>query len=74
MNLELEKQRRYYAQTATRYDDMHLKGDPEHIMALGWLSSLIEAKGYGSILAYRIGDRTRDPVSVRTPRPQNDWR
>ena len=50
MSNETEKQRQYYAETAAKYDDMHMDGDGEHHIALGWLSSLIGLKNIQSVL------------------------
>ena len=43
-------QREYYEKTALDYDQSHLDSDAEHIMALGWLTSIVESQGYESIL------------------------
>ena len=39
---EVEIQRRYYAETANKYDDLHVRGDNEHYFALSFLIGAID--------------------------------
>ena len=71
MNDEVELQRKYYADTAAHYDDMHMEGDAEHHMALAWLSSLIGLHDIQSLLDIGSGTgRTlrylRDKHDIKT--------
>lgn len=50
MSDDVQKQREYYRRTAADYDAMHMEGDREHQMALGWLASLIELHQFKSLL------------------------
>ncbi|MEN2785424.1 class I SAM-dependent methyltransferase [Sphingomonas qilianensis] len=47
---EIDVQRAYYADTAARYDDMHVAEGDEHYRALDWLSDLIRQHDIRSIL------------------------
>ena len=47
---EIALQRAYYATTAADYDVMHLGGDPEHRMAMGWLAALVGSHRFTSLL------------------------
>jgi ubiquinone/menaquinone biosynthesis C-methylase UbiE len=51
----VEIQRAYYAQTAARYDDMHVREDDEHGFALRFLTSAVEQLGIRSILDVGCG-------------------
>ena len=52
----VEIQRAYYAQTADRYDDMHLHGgDDEHQLALRFMASAVEPLDIRSILDIGCG-------------------
>ena len=46
----VELQRKYYRETAARYDGLHLEADPEHQVALGLLAEFTERHGFESIL------------------------
>jgi len=46
----IELQRAYYANTATRYDEMHVKGSIEHAIALQWLIAMADYLKVRSIL------------------------
>ena len=48
-------QRRYYEETATAYDRMHLSETDEHHIALGWLTSLIKLYRFDSLLDVGCG-------------------
>lgn len=50
MTEEVLAQRRYYAETATCYDEMHVAERDEHYFALSWLSALIGHFGHESVL------------------------
>jgi len=51
-----ERQRRYYADTAGRYDEMHLHGgEDEHYFALSFLSGMIPHFGIRSVLDVGAG-------------------
>jgi SAM-dependent methyltransferase len=39
---EISTQRKYYAETAARYDEMHVHNDDAHFFALCWLSAIID--------------------------------
>jgi ubiquinone/menaquinone biosynthesis C-methylase UbiE len=65
---EIAHQRSYYSDTAGRYDDMHVDQRDEHHDALDWLSAIIAARGYTSVLD--VGSGTgRAPLYLkgRTP-------
>jgi SAM-dependent methyltransferase len=47
---EIEKQRRYYAETANKYDSMHLDDKDEHFFALSFMVSAIDYLGIQSVL------------------------
>jgi len=47
---EIEAQRAYYAETAHRYDDMHLHQEGEHELALTFMISMIQYLGIRSVL------------------------
>jgi ubiquinone/menaquinone biosynthesis C-methylase UbiE len=51
----VEIQRAYYADTAHRYDDMHVREDDEHGFALRFMISIIEYLGIQSILDVGCG-------------------
>jgi ubiquinone/menaquinone biosynthesis C-methylase UbiE len=60
-------QQRYYAQTATRYDAMHL-GDVEHVFALRFLLATLDQFGFNSVLD--VGSGTGRVVSfIKEQRP-----
>jgi ubiquinone/menaquinone biosynthesis C-methylase UbiE len=48
-------QRQYYSETAEDYDTRHLLTPGEHSLALGWLSALIRANGFGGVLDVGCG-------------------
>ncbi len=48
-------QRKYYSETAQDYDARHLLTPDEHSLALGWLSALIKANGFGGVLDVGCG-------------------
>jgi len=50
MQKEIEAQRAYYAETAQRYDDMHLHPEGEHELALKFMISMIRHLGIRSVL------------------------
>jgi ubiquinone/menaquinone biosynthesis C-methylase UbiE len=52
---EVEIQRAYYADTAHRYDDMHVHEDDEHGFALRFMISVVEHLGIQSILDIGCG-------------------
>jgi ubiquinone/menaquinone biosynthesis C-methylase UbiE len=61
-------QRGYYAATADRYDDMHVRDDDEHGFALSFLISAVEHLGIQSILD--IGSGTgRGLLKIKTASP-----
>ncbi|MGH6614081.1 class I SAM-dependent methyltransferase [Sphingomonas sp.] len=47
---EVDAQRRYYEETAERYDEMHIADGDEHYLALDWLSNIIRQQGITSVL------------------------
>lgn len=47
---EIELQRDYYARTASRYEDLHVRDGDEHYFALAWLAALIGHYGFRSVL------------------------
>jgi SAM-dependent methyltransferase len=47
---EIDKQRRYYAETASQYDTMHLNEKDEHFFALSFLVASLDYLQVGSIL------------------------
>lgn len=47
---EKHLQRSYYAKTASIYDDMHLSGDPEHMLALTFLLGCLKLYNIQSVL------------------------
>jgi ubiquinone/menaquinone biosynthesis C-methylase UbiE len=51
----VELQRAYYAETAHRYDDMHVHEDDEHGFALRFMISIVEYLGIQSILDIGCG-------------------
>jgi ubiquinone/menaquinone biosynthesis C-methylase UbiE len=55
MEQQVALQRRYYAETADRYDEIHLADADEHGVALGWLTSLIRLYGIESLLDVGCG-------------------
>lgn len=52
---ESEIQRRYYAETAGRYDNMHMETDREHVFALAFLTSMLDYLGAESLLDIGAG-------------------
>jgi ubiquinone/menaquinone biosynthesis C-methylase UbiE len=61
-------QRSYYAATAERYDEMHVRENDEHAFALRFLTSVVEHFGIGSILD--IGSGTgRGLIQIRKAMP-----
>jgi ubiquinone/menaquinone biosynthesis C-methylase UbiE len=51
----IQIQRAYYAETAQRYDDMHVNEDDEHSFALRFMSSVLTHLGVQSILDIGCG-------------------
>lgn len=65
---ETATQRAYYANTAERYDDLHLGSDPEHDLALAWLSGVVDHLGARSVLDVGAGTgRTLSFLKQRRP-------
>ena len=65
---EVEAQRRYYAETADRYDRLHLEEDAEHNLALSVMLGVLDHYGIGSILDVGAGTgRTVARVKQRRP-------
>jgi ubiquinone/menaquinone biosynthesis C-methylase UbiE len=52
---DVDIQRAYYAETAHKYDDMHVREDDEHGFALHFIISIIEYLGIKSILDIGCG-------------------
>ncbi len=50
-----ELQRRFYTETATRYDEMHVAEDDPHAVALDFVSGMIDGYGYESVLDVGAG-------------------
>jgi ubiquinone/menaquinone biosynthesis C-methylase UbiE len=50
-----ELQRRYYAQTADRYESMHVRPGDEHYVALRYISSFVESLDLDSVLDVGCG-------------------
>lgn len=50
MHDEVTLQRLYYADTAASYDQRHVNGIDEHVIALGWLSGLLKIYQFDSLL------------------------
>jgi SAM-dependent methyltransferase len=50
-----ELQRRYYAATAARYDEMHVREEDEHSRALRYLSSFLPLLGISTVLDVGCG-------------------
>lgn len=66
--VQVEHQRRYYAQTASQYDSLHLGNDLEHDVALEFLISAIHLLSARSILDIGAGTgRTICAVQIRVP-------
>lgn len=64
---ETETQRKYYAETAMRYDEMHLDDD-EHTFALSFMLSMLDRLKVRSVLD--IGSGTgRAPLFIKQRRP-----
>jgi ubiquinone/menaquinone biosynthesis C-methylase UbiE len=55
MDTAEELQRRYYADTADRYDEMHVHADDEHYVALRYISGLLNQLGAESVLDVGCG-------------------
>jgi len=65
---EIEIQRRYYSETATRYDDLHVHESDEHFLALCLMLSVIDFFRIRSILD--IGSGTGRVISqIKKSRP-----
>jgi ubiquinone/menaquinone biosynthesis C-methylase UbiE len=47
---EIELQRKYYAETAKIYEDLHVHQSDEHYIALAWLAAMIEHYQFRSVL------------------------
>lgn len=52
---EVEIQRKYYAETSSRYDDMHVDPHDEHTLALNFLGAVVDFYGIESILDVGAG-------------------
>ena len=63
---EIELQRRYYTETADRYDAMHLDEDDEHFFALSFLTAMLDALQIDSVLD--IGSGTGRVIHYLTGR------
>jgi SAM-dependent methyltransferase len=63
---EVNLQRRYYADTAARYDAMQISGQDEHQFALAILSAMIEFHGIRSVLD--VGSGTGRALRYLKPR------
>ncbi|MCA9519239.1 MAG: class I SAM-dependent methyltransferase, partial [Myxococcales bacterium] len=48
-------QRRYYAETAERYDTSHLHEDDGHMLALRYITDVTRANGFASVLDVGAG-------------------
>ena len=55
MSSEVDIQRQYYAETAHRYDELHLLEKDEHYFALAFLAAMIEFHNIQSILDIGAG-------------------
>lgn len=65
---EIEIQRRYYAETATRYDDLHVHELDEHFLSMCVMLSVVDFFGIRSILD--IGSGTGRAISqIKKSRP-----
>jgi SAM-dependent methyltransferase len=66
---EIDRQRRYYAETATKYNAMHVKEDDEHFFALSLLIASLDYLNARSILD--IGSGTGRALSyIKKHRPE----
>lgn len=64
----LRRQREYYARTASDYDELHVRSDDEHAIALGWMTAMIEQRGYRSVLDVGAGTgRVLSYLGQRSP-------
>lgn len=63
----VEKQRRYYAETAPEYDRMHGGNDGEHGLALGFLRAMLDHYNWNSVLdvGSGTGRTVKDLLSSR---------
>lgn len=70
LSTEAEKrQRAYYSKTAEQYDEMHLRPDDEHYLALAWMLAFIDRLKCKSVLD--IGSGTGRAVAyLRAHRPE----
>jgi len=65
---EVQQQRGYYARTAQSYEDLHLRHDDEHQLALAWLVALIEHCAFRSVLDIGAGTgRCQRYLKARLP-------
>jgi SAM-dependent methyltransferase len=65
---EIDIQRRYYAETATRYDDLHVHESDEHFLSMCVMLSVVDFFGIRSILD--IGSGTGRAISqIKNSRP-----
>jgi ubiquinone/menaquinone biosynthesis C-methylase UbiE len=67
-NNAVEIQRAYYADTANRYDDMHVRDDDEHSFALRFMVSAVQPLGIRSILDVGCGTG-RGLISIKKALP-----
>ena len=65
---EADIQQRYYADTAHRYNDMHVRRDDEHYFALSLLVAAIEHFGFQSVLDLGSGTG-RAPLFIKERNP-----
>jgi ubiquinone/menaquinone biosynthesis C-methylase UbiE len=55
MSRETQLQRNYYAETATRYDEMHVSADDEHSVSLSYISAFLQRLGAHTFLDVGCG-------------------
>jgi ubiquinone/menaquinone biosynthesis C-methylase UbiE len=77
----IQAQRDYYRRTANEYDHVQISSDDEHAIALGWMVSLIEQKGYLSLLDVGSGTgralafvKNKTNIALRGIEPSQDLR
>lgn len=52
---EIERQRRYYKESALEYDRLHVRHDDEHYRALEWLAGVMNGRALKSVLDVGAG-------------------